>query len=176
MRRGLTMITAMTLTATLTATLAACSPAVDGVGGVRLDGAGRLVAVLAWCPEFGRPATVILYPAESGGRVGEPLLRLRRTGEDPEGGLLELALSDPGPDWHTDDPTPTLVDEDHYEVRTWDESGEHRLASFPFTPAELRTAPSDQPVLTKKYAGDGRYDTEFLSVPELQQAAANECD
>ncbi|MCP2328899.1 hypothetical protein HDA40_007406 [Hamadaea flava] len=177
MRRGWMSISMAVLTLT---GLTGCSPAVDGVGGVRLDGTGRLVAVLSWCAAFGVPRTIILYPAESGGGVGDPLLRLERTGDAPDGDFLEVTLAEPGSQWKSEGTIPAALtdgsDDGGYEVRAWDESGEHRVRSFPFTLAEVRAADPARPILTKTYQGDDRYASSLLSTEEFQDTAGQECD
>jgi len=156
--------------------VAGCSPETAGTGGVRLDGAGRLVAVLAWCESFGAPAQLALYPGASDGGVGDPLLALTLTGDAPDGNYVEITLAEPGPAWQSDRAMPTLDDGHIYEVRAWDRSGDHRVTSFPFTIAELRTADPARPILTKTYAGDNRWDSTFAGVDDFQQAAAADCD
>ncbi|GAA1364342.1 hypothetical protein [Catellatospora chokoriensis] len=167
----------MSITPAVLAMLAAagCGPEVAGTGGVVLDDAGRLVAVLAWCESFGAPATLVLYPARSDGSVGDPLLRLTRTGAAPDANHAEVPLAEPGPTWQSDRALPALEDGQSYEVRVWDGTGERRLASFPFTIAELRTVDPARPILTKRYAGGGRYESSFAGAQEFRQAAAADC-
>lgn len=103
------------------------------------------------------------------------LLQLTRTGEAPDANHAEIPLAEPGPAWQSDRAMPALEDGQTYEVRAWDRTGERRVASFPFTIAELRTADPARPVLAKSYAGDGRYTSSFTGVEEFRQAAVAGC-
>ncbi|WP_144118466.1 hypothetical protein [Catellatospora sichuanensis] len=165
----------MSIAPIVLALLAGCGPEVAGTGGVRLDDAGRLVAVLAWCESFGAPTKIALYAVHSDGSVGDPLLQLTRAGDAPAANYAEIPLAEPGPVWRADGPMPALEDEKSYEVRAWDSTGERRVTSFPFTIAELRTTDPARPILTRTHVGDGRYDSSFAGAQEFQQAAVADC-
>jgi hypothetical protein len=154
-----------------------CGPAVRGVGGVRLDAGGGLVAVLAWCPDFGDPTTVILYPVNPDGSVGDPLLSLKRTGAAPAGRYLEIAISNPPPGWSSDTAAAVLDDPGRtYEVRAWNQDGTKRITNFPFQLGELRQAPEPgTSILTKEHVGNGRYDSSFRTPTQLREATDRMC-
>jgi hypothetical protein len=152
----------------------ACSPAVQGVGGVRLGSDGDLIAVFAWCSGFdlGRAA---VYKAESDGRVGDMIIDLKRTGDAPAGSYLEMNVLRPPAGWNVEKST-DLDNAGHYEVRAWNGDGSARLDGFPFDMDELRSPSADGgKILTKSHVGDGKYDSRYVTSREFRDGAEERC-
>jgi hypothetical protein len=161
--------------------LTGCSPAVQGLGGVRLDAEQGLVAVLGLCPDFGDLTIIKLYTAEPDGSVGDPVVTLHRVGAAPPERYVEVSLSDPPPGWRADKKTPTM---DHpsqtFELRAWNGDGDNRVAGFPFQVSELRDQrESTKPILSKTFVGTrngtDQYETSLFSPEEFRQATEREC-
>jgi hypothetical protein len=132
------------------------------------------------CPGFGDLTTVTLYTAEPDGRVGEPVVVLKRIGAPPKGRYVEISLSDPPPEWRADLAPPDVDSSRSYELRAWNGDGGNRISSFPFRISELRDRPEPTKlVLTKTFVDVSsdidRYHMAFLTPEEFRQAAEDKC-
>jgi hypothetical protein len=141
----------------LLSVLAGCSPAIRGVGAVRLDDGHGLVGVFGLCKGFGELSTITLYAYNADGALGDEVIDLARVGPAPAGHVVEVPLQAPPPQWHARKMAAQLAPDQTYELRAWNTNGGARVESFPFRIAELRDrADRAKSLLTKTYTGSAK--------------------
>jgi hypothetical protein len=156
-------------------TLTACSPAVRGFSGIRLN-AGGPVAVLGLCDGFGTLRTMSLYRALPEGGVGDAILELERVSEHPSSPVLTVELGHPDDSWRitAGQPPSSLDPTQAYELRAWNAGGDNRVYNFPFQVGELPSEGAAAAILVKTYSNGG-YTSQTMNEESFEAFTQDRC-
>jgi hypothetical protein len=155
--------------------LVGCSPAVRGLAGVRLDAAGRPVAVLGWCAGSSGTAEIRVYrltgiPTKP---IAGPVLVVKRSGAPARREYEEVSLFDPPTGWRVKERNDPIDPYRGYEIRAWNADG-MRVLGVHFVIADLTVKTDrDHPILMDGI--DGGSPDGFVSPEEFRQAVAVQC-
>lgn len=156
--------------------LTGCTPATEGVVGIRLDAEGRLVGVLHWCPDKAGADTVILYRGKDDGSVTDEVVHLDRDRGHDARPAQDVVLLDPGSGWQTRRAPSALDDDRVYDLRAWNSNG-GAVVDFPFRISELRGRTGPDVILTKRWKGEdhGGYVATFQTPGDFASYAEGAC-
>lgn len=125
-------ILAGALIAAMAATLTSCTVPRRGLTGIRLDAAGHLTAVLAWCP--GKAPDGITLHTEA----GNPELSIEYRAPELSGTYAQAGLSEPSPGWTASARLPVLDPGREYRLYGWTKDASSSTRAVTFRLAELR--------------------------------------
>jgi len=155
---------ALPLTTAIAATITSCTVPERGLTGVKLDAAGRLTAVLAWCPRR-PPHGLTLYTDDD-----RPELKIHFWAPVFRDTYAEAPLAELPAGWSSTVKMPALDPRREYHLYGWTENNSSGTRAVDFTLAKLQSNEPGTILIQRHDDKTGSWRDSRLSTDEFRSA------